>query len=151
MAVDDIIQTYLQAYASSAEDVVYLARVSDDSWQMDFEDDLSILFELNIVGATLGIVARLGVPSANRRLTVYGALLNFSALWQQTGGVRGALDGADGALLIGELDLERLTETGLLQGLEAIRSHARLFVELITTDTAGVDDVNADDMMMLKI
>lgn len=149
MAADDMIEGYLLSFASEYEDVVYLARLSEDTWQIDFSDDRSLLVEIDLEGAALAVVVPLGKPQDQRRLQVYSALLTYSSLWQDTGGIRGALDGSGNALLIGQLALVEVGEARLHDALVAMRESSRMFIALMSGPVQSAD--SADDLMMFKI
>ena len=78
------------------DDIVEVAQTSDDSWAIRFED-VDIEVERDPLGGRLVLSAEIAVPRREDRVTVYEALLSYSMLWRETGGLRMALAEPGGA------------------------------------------------------
>jgi hypothetical protein len=73
------------------DEVRTIAQTADDAWTVRYDHvDVDVEFE---AGADrLVISTAIGPAPAERRLALYEALLTYSLLWRDTGGVRMGLD-----------------------------------------------------------
>jgi hypothetical protein len=78
------------------DDIVAVVQTGDDSWAIRFED-VDIEVERDPHGGRLVLSAEIAVPRREDRVTVYEALLSYSMLWRETGGLRMALAEPGGA------------------------------------------------------
>lgn len=76
--------------------ILAVVQTGDDSWVIRYEH-VDVDLELDAETARLVLSAEIGVPPAERRLSIYELLLAYSLLWRETGGIRMALTGAGGA------------------------------------------------------
>ena len=69
-------------------------------WALGFEDGTLVAIQYEAASGRLVISLEVGQPASASRLNVYQALLTYNHLWRETGGVRLALDGQDGAVIL---------------------------------------------------
>lgn len=68
-------------------------------WVLDVDGELAVVAEYFEADDRLFFTADAGVPDPSARLVCYELLLAYNAMWRQTGGVRMAVNGEDGAVL----------------------------------------------------
>lgn len=73
-----------------------LAIDERDAWFIAFNEDTEIDVELDASGHRVTFQCALGRPDDARRDHLCRTLLQYNYLWRETGGMRMALDGADG-------------------------------------------------------
>jgi hypothetical protein len=142
-------------------DVLELSTRHDrDAWLLEFDEETTIDVEFDAEADRLVLAAGvLEVPEA-RRSSIYELLLQFNFLWPQTGGVRMALDGMPGQVVMlfdlpdptmGCTQLRRvLTNIAILQ-----RSWRRILREIGSASDEGTPSVGEDfrdavEHLMLK-
>lgn len=87
-----------------------LTRIDRESWLASFEGTSPILVEWADNPGRLVLSATLGRPMSEQRMSVLETLLSYNLLWEETGGGRMAINGAEGeAVLIYDLHGENLS------------------------------------------
>lgn len=69
-------------------------------WELVLEGGGGIVVAYSEAARKLTFLTNLGQPEEEQRLAVYDTLLSYNGMWQETDGVRFALDGPDGAVLM---------------------------------------------------
>lgn len=69
------------------------------SWSFAFEDDDLVIVDYAPQDGRVVFTAVLPAPEESRRAEVYELLLQYNAIWQETGGVRMAIEGPGGPVL----------------------------------------------------
>jgi len=112
------------------------------AWSLAIDDDVAVLAEYDPEQGRLHLTGEVGAPPAERRTATYETLLLFNGHWQETGGVRMALD-EPGGLVLQVVDI---TADGL--NAAALQMIVGNFVEKLlvwrTVIDAGVGSGEAD-------
>ena len=86
--------------AAKRLDVDGLLAIDDrDAWFIGFNETTEIDVELDASGHRVTFQCALGRPDDARRDHLCRTLLQYNYLWRETGGMRMALDGADGQVV----------------------------------------------------
>jgi len=91
-----------------------LEQAERHAWTLVDQDATVLFAEFLPAEAMLFLSAEAGAPPPEHRAGLYHLMLQYNARWQETGGVRLALDGPDGAVVqaytmpVADLDLARL-------------------------------------------
>jgi len=142
MDLPQTLSTFLTTYPVGRDFVTYVARLSDDTWTVEFATGPALRVTLDTAGQRLGITADLGAAPEGRQANVHEALLSYSALWRSTGGVRGALGGDGVAMLIVEMPLAEVSESRLHRVLDNFGVKARFWAGFVA---AGAQTQSAPD------
>jgi hypothetical protein len=86
------------------ESVLEILQISDDCLVARYED-VDVEVEFDAASGRILLSTEIATPTPDKRLEIYETLLNYSLLWQETGGVRMALAGRGGPA-IQMVDLE---------------------------------------------
>lgn len=95
---NDAIDAMIAAVGPDLSDIEGVLRRGEDEWFVRFPD-LDVALESDEPSGRLVLSADLGRPSPQSRLAAYEALMSYTLLWRDTGGVVAALS-ADGAVVI---------------------------------------------------
>jgi hypothetical protein len=71
-----------------------------ENWAIQFEDQTIVTLEWAEKPDRVVLSTMLGIPSESMQLSVYETLLCYNLLWKDTGGVKMALAGPNGELLL---------------------------------------------------
>jgi hypothetical protein len=105
----------------------------EDAWSLLVDEDTVVHADLDADRGVLVLSGDVGLPNAADRARWYGTLLHYNAHWHATGGVRMAIEGADGPFVqvadvpLAELDLARLRQ--LVEGFASILSAWRTILQ----------------------
>jgi hypothetical protein len=100
----DIAGLMIEELQASGLSDISLARIDSGSWLATVEGNLPILVEWTDDPGRLVLSAVLGRPTIEQRMAVFETLLSYNLLWEETGGARMAINGAEGkAVLIYDL------------------------------------------------
>jgi hypothetical protein len=147
MELGQVLNGWFATYADNRDTVVSIARLSDTTWMVGLEGDQVITATLDEAGDRIGLVAGLGTPKRTGREAVLEGLLTYSALWQETGGVRAALSATGEAVLIVELTLSSLSQHRLHRAIENFTVKAQVLSEFV----AGADTPPTDPAAMIRV
>lgn len=87
---------------------------AENTWTLVPDEDSVLFADYDDAGGRLVLSAEVGRPAGDDRLRLYELLLRYNNRWPETGGVRMALDEADGGVVqlfdlpVADLDLARL-------------------------------------------
>lgn len=96
-SVDDV--NAVMADAGPLDDaIVSVARTADDRWVVQF-DAVDVHVEYDEATGRVMLSAVIGLVPPLRTAAVYEALLSYSSLWRETGGVHMALNGPGGDVM----------------------------------------------------
>ena len=70
------------------------------TWTLTVQDGATLFVDLMPDDSRLWLSAEVGTPKAKNRIQLYTLVLQYNAQWQQTGGIRLALDSPDGAIIL---------------------------------------------------
>lgn len=80
------------------DSILSIARIADDRWVIQFEA-VDVQVECDEATGRVMLSTVIGTAPPLRTAAVYEALLSYSSLWRETGGVHMALDGPGGEVL----------------------------------------------------
>ncbi len=104
-------------------------------WVLDLDGEHAVVVEHAAADDRLFFTAEAGVPEPAARLVCYELLLAYNALWRQTGGVRMAVNGEDGAVLqIADVAVEGLDAAALAEVLENFFGKLGEWMDIIAMD-----------------
>lgn len=72
----------------------------EKNWAIQFDDQSIVMLEWAEKPDRVVLTAMLGTPSESMQLSVYETLLCYNLLWKDTGGVKMALSGPGGELIL---------------------------------------------------
>ena len=80
------------------DDIIECVRMEDGDYAVRF-DEVDVFVEWDPGTARLVLSVEVGTPPASRAASICEALLAYNSLWRETGGLRLALTGREGAVL----------------------------------------------------
>lgn len=145
----ELIQMLMQELGPNTPEVDAILQTDDTTWAVQFDDDRAILIEWADDPRRLVLSAILGRASSATQIAVYETLLSYNLLWKETGGVRMALDGPEGdVMLIYDLYEDQLTESELRTVMVNFADLAALWTEYVTSEvtTSALPPISQDTM-----
>lgn len=110
-------QIMMQEIGPSLPEIEAVIQSEEKNWAIQFEDQSIVMLEWAENPERVVLTAMLGTPSESMQLSVYETLLCYNLLWKDTGGVKMALSGPGGELIL----LYELFATDLdLAGLQTV-------------------------------
>ena len=100
MAGTEQIRALMQELGQVLDFAEVAERAETRTWSLTTRDGAILFVELAADGERLWLSAEAGVPRPSDRERLYPLMLQYNAQWQQTGGVRLALDGPEGAAVL---------------------------------------------------
>lgn len=102
------------------------------TWGVAIDEDTSILIDLSVDETKIVLSCELGVPPGGDRAALYELLLRHNYHWDQTGGVRLALDSPDGGIVqLADLAADGLDVPQLAGVVRVFADSARAWREII--------------------
>lgn len=138
-------QHLLEELAEVLDPVAILADAEEDAWAIQLDDETIVELVLDperrvvVFSADLGPLPEAGAAAAS------DLLLRFAYLWQQTGGVRAALDEDGDAVLVTEAGLAGLDLPQLQNILGRLLRHRRSWAEVLDGLAEGSDTAEPDE------
>lgn len=109
-------------------------QYEDNGWAVVCGENTIIELQFDGGPGKLVFSTDLGKPEENQRLAVYEMLLTYNFLWEDTGGVKMALDRPGGHVVqLYDLDAAELDLGTLQTVLDNFTEKARFWAEVITT------------------
>ena len=96
----EAIQQIMQALGPSTAEIDAIIQSEETSWAVQLADENVIVIEWADQPPRLVMSATLGRPEEDARLAVYQTLLSYNFLWKDTGGVKAALAGPTGEVVL---------------------------------------------------
>ncbi len=126
---------YLMAQLGPAtSDILLIVQHSDDQWQIEFEEDLSLHVSWHQQRQSVIFSCSLGCPTVVEREQVYALLLNANLLLTGISGARMALSQPDDeVMLIGEYPMRSPSTEAMRQMLHEFLSLALKYADLIAS------------------
>lgn len=122
------IQIMMEEIGPSMPDIEAVIQSEEKNWAIQFEDQSIVMLEWTDRPDRVVLSAMLGTPSEKMQLSVYETLLCYNLLWKDTGGVKMALAGPGGELiLLYELHASELTLNELQTVLSNFTSIAQVW------------------------
>ncbi len=94
------IQIMMEEIGPSMPDIEAVIQSEEKNWAIQFEDQSIVMLEWTDRPDRVVLSAMLGTPSEKMQLSVYETLLCYNLLWKDTGGVKMALAGPGGELIL---------------------------------------------------
>ena len=148
----DRFQIMMEEIGPSLDEIEAVIQSEECNWAIQFDDQTIITLEWADKPDRIVLSSVLGIPSQETQLSVYETLLCYNLLWKDTGGVKMALAGPDGELILlyemyaAGLNISEL-QTILLNFIN-ISSAWRIFV---TEDKNININIQADPINMLHL
>ncbi len=93
-------QIMMEEIGPSMPDIEAVIQSEDTNWAIQFEDQSIVMLEWAEQPERVVLTTLLGTPSEAMQLSVYETLLCYNLLWKDTGGVKMALSGPGGELVL---------------------------------------------------
>jgi hypothetical protein len=93
-------QIMMEEIGPAMSEIEAVIQSEEKNWAIQFEDQSIVMLEWAENPDRVVLTAMLGVPSETMQLSVYETLLCYNLLWKDTGGVKMALSGPSGELVL---------------------------------------------------
>ncbi len=93
-------QIMMEEIGPAMSEIEAVIQSEEKNWAVQFEDQSIVMLEWAESPDRVVLTAMLGVPSETMQLSVYETLLCYNLLWKDTGGVKMALSGPSGELVL---------------------------------------------------
>jgi hypothetical protein len=148
MASQEEIQALIEAVGPKVEAVQAVGQTGETEWAVVFDEDTTVLLDLVPEQRKLVLSIDLGRPEPASRLATYETMLAYNMLWQETGGVKMGLGGANGRLVqMFELNAAGLDLDLLAQVLEGFVAKALVWRGQIAQGTADAEAMPSPALM----
>ncbi|MDO8298162.1 type III secretion system chaperone [Lacisediminimonas sp.] len=132
----ELAQLLMQELGPQTPEIDAVMQQDDTNWVLMLEDESAVAIEWTGNPSRLVLSANLGHPSEGSQLSVYETLLSYNLLWQDTGGVRMAIDGPQGeVMLIYDLFDDHLTVAELQTVVLNLTSIASIWRDYVKKDS----------------
>lgn len=93
-------QIMMEEIGPSMSEIEAVIQSEEKNWAIQFDDQSIIMLEWADNPDRVVLTAMLGTPTESMQLSVYETLLCYNLLWKDTGGVKMALSGPGGELVL---------------------------------------------------
>ena len=93
-------QIMMEEIGPSIPEIEAVIQSEDKNWAIEFDDQSIVMLEWAEQPDRVVLTTMLGTPSDSMQLSVYETLLCYNLLWKDTGGVKMALSGPGGELVL---------------------------------------------------
>ncbi|MEO0318490.1 MAG: hypothetical protein RL404_2167 [Pseudomonadota bacterium] len=93
-------QVMMEEIGPSMPEIEAVIQSENTNWAIQFEDQSIVMLEWAEQPDRVVLTTMLGTPSESMQLSVYETLLCYNLLWKDTGGVKMALSGPGGELVL---------------------------------------------------
>jgi hypothetical protein len=93
-------QIMMEEIGPSMSEIEAVIQSEEKNWAIQFEDQSIVMLEWTDSPDRVVLSAMLGTASESMQLSVYETLLCYNLLWKDTGGVKMALSGPGGELVL---------------------------------------------------
>ena len=93
-------QIMMEEIGPSMPEIEAVIQSEEKNWAIQFDDQSIVTLEWAEKPERVVLTSMLGVPSESMQLSVYETLLCYNLLWKDTGGVKMALSGTGGELVL---------------------------------------------------
>lgn len=129
-------QIMMEEIGPSMTEIEAVIQSEDKNWAIQFDDQAIVMLEWADQPDKVVLTTMLGTPSESMQLSVYETLLCYNLLWKDTGGVKMALSGPGGELvLLYELFAANLTINELQVVLTNFLSIAQVWSVYVTGES----------------
>jgi len=121
MAGVEHIQYLMNEIGPLVDGIEAIQQDGDDHWEIAFDEDTILEVDFSDSARKLTFAIEVGKPEESNRLKAYETILTYNYLWQDTDGVRMALDGPGGNVVqlfdLFETDLDLSTLANVVENL----------------------------------
>ncbi len=129
-------QIMMEEIGPSMPEIEAVIQSEESNWAIQFDDQSIIMLEWAEQPDRVVLTTMLGSPSESMQLSVYETLLCYNLLWKDTGGVKMALSGPGGELvLLYELHASGLSLPDLQVVLSNFASIAQVWSVYVTGES----------------
>lgn len=133
----ELAQLLVQELGPQTPEIDAVMQQDDTNWVLMLDDESAVSIEWAGNPSRLVLSANLGRPHEGSELSIYETLLSYNLLWQDTGGVRMAIDGPQGeVMLIYDLFDDHLTVTELQTVVLNLCSIANIWRDYVKKDSS---------------
>jgi hypothetical protein len=93
-------QIMMEEIGPAMPEIDAVIQSEEENWAIQFEDQTIVTLEWAKNPDRVVLSSMLGIPSESMQLSVYETLLCYNLLWKDTGGVKMALAGPNGELVL---------------------------------------------------
>lgn len=93
-------QIMMEEIGPAMPEIDAVIQSEEENWAIQFEDQTIVTLEWADKPDRIVLSAMLGIPSESMQLSIYETLLCYNLLWKDTGGVKMALAGPNGELML---------------------------------------------------
>lgn len=93
-------QIMMEEIGPAMPEIDAVIQSEEENWAIQFEDQTIVTIEWAKNPDRVVLSTILGIPSESMQLSVYETLLCYNLLWKDTGGVKMALAGPNGELML---------------------------------------------------
>ena len=94
------VQIMMEEIGPSMPEIEAVIQSEEKNWAIQFDDQSIVMLEWAEKPDRIVLSSMLGSPSEDMQLSVYETLLCYNLLWKDTGGVKMALAGPGGELIL---------------------------------------------------
>ncbi len=94
------LQIMMEEIGPSLPEIEAVIQSEEKNWAIQFDDQSIVLLEWAESPDRVVLTTMLGTPSESMQVSVYETLLCYNLLWKDTGGVKMALSGPGGELVL---------------------------------------------------
>jgi hypothetical protein len=94
------IQIMMEEIGPSMSEIEAVIQSEDKNWAIQFDEQSIVTLEWAEKPERIVLTSMLGTPSEKMQTSVYETLLCYNLLWKDTGGVKMALSGPGGELVL---------------------------------------------------
>ena len=128
-----------------------LEMTDGDRWVLDLDGEHAIVVEYRPADDRLFFTAEVGIPAPEARPVCYELLLAYNAMWRETGGVRMAVNGEDGAVLqIADITAGDIDSAALSAILENFIGKLVEWTDILSLDPDG-DEASPDEATAVRV
>ncbi len=130
------IQIMIEEIGPNMPEIEAIIQSEEKNWAIQFEDQSIVMLEWADRPDRIVLSAMLGTPVEKMQLSVYETLLCYNLLWKDTGGIKMALAGPGGELiLVYELHASELALNELQTVLSNFASIAQVWGIYVTGES----------------
>jgi hypothetical protein len=146
------IQIMMEEIGPSMSEIEAVIQSEEKNWAIQFDDQSIVMLEWSESPDRIVLSAMLGTASESMQLSVYETLLCYNLLWKDTGGVKMALSGPGGELvLLYELFASNLSLNELQTVLANFVSIAQVWSVYVTGESDQVAPALPSSLDMLNL
>ncbi len=145
-------QIMMEEVGPEVSDIETVIQNEDRDWAIQFEDQTIVTLEWADNPDKVVLSTILGKPTQKNQLSVYETLPCYNLLWRDTGGVKMALGGPEGViLLIYEMYMQETNLNEFKTVLLNFLNIAKVWEVFIQSEDSSMDETAHDSLDMLNL